>query len=125
MEEGLNNVMDARSIYERSIKKFSKCSPRESSEKEILWRAYELMESRLGNTVQAQNVYSRYIRECMSSSNYNDHFNEKNILQSSSTSTSTSTTSTTKEIINNENLNNNNNEIEVYRISSSRGFVDG
>merc|ERR1711982_60390 len=79
-------------------------------------------ESRLGNTVQAQNVYSRYIRECMSSSNYNDHFDEKNILQSSTSTTSTTTT--TEEIINNENLNNNN-EIEVYRISSSRDFVDG
>merc|ERR1711982_195849 len=74
-------------------------------------------ESRLGNTVQAQNVYSRYIRECMSSSNYNDHFDEKNILQSSTSTTSTTTT--TEEIINN------NNEIEVYRISSSRDFVDG
>merc|ERR1712176_1601856 len=114
MEEELNNVMDARSIYERSLKRFSKCTSKESAEKEILWRAYELMESRLGNTVQAQSVYSRYIRECMSNNNnyyYNNfygRFGEKNILLSSSS---------VKGISNENNINNDNNEIEVYRIT--------
>merc|ERR1712176_1654247 len=31
----------------------------------VIWRAYELMESRLGNIQQSRSVYNRYIRESL------------------------------------------------------------
>jgi hypothetical protein len=37
--------------------------PAGSNEKMSLWRSYELMEQRLGNVREAQNVYQRSMRE--------------------------------------------------------------
>lgn len=53
---------DARLIFERALKDF----PPGSQEKASLWRSYELMEQRMGNIAEAQNVYQRSMRETMS-----------------------------------------------------------
>lgn len=85
MEEDLGKTMDARSIFESkffcfalkiirkrygSLTPFSclflgalKQFPPSSDEKMSLWRSYELMEQRLGNVREAQNVYQRSMRE--------------------------------------------------------------
>ena len=62
MEAELGLYADARSIFERSLKLFR--SP--SADKTILWRAYEVMEERAGNTRQAQMVFQRSMAETMS-----------------------------------------------------------
>ena len=91
MEEELGNIRDARSIFERkkniwwwlpnkrskenektltrccfvlrtgSLKQFSPGS----AEKHSLWRAYELLEQRTGDSVTAQQVYQRSMRDIM------------------------------------------------------------
>jgi tetratricopeptide (TPR) repeat protein len=61
MEEELDYIQDARAIFERALTKFSPGS----SEKMILWRAYELMEQRRGNVAAAQEVYQRSMREAI------------------------------------------------------------
>jgi len=107
MEEELGNVMDARGVFERSLSKFSS----KAQEKKGLWRAYELMESRLGNTHESQLVFGRYTSECMNSpKNTEDRYD-----------LSTKTIPASPEVSPNTDAE----EIEVYRISSSRDFVDG
>jgi tetratricopeptide (TPR) repeat protein len=61
MEEELGNYHDARLIFDRSLKRF----PAASDDKMALWRAYELMEQRAGNTDAALQVYHRSMRESM------------------------------------------------------------
>ncbi|KAL7541446.1 hypothetical protein ACHAWF_006931 [Thalassiosira exigua] len=61
MEAKLGNFVDARSIYERSLKLFR--SP--SADKTAVWRAYEVMEERAGNTREAQLVFQRSMGESM------------------------------------------------------------
>lgn len=115
MEEELGNVMDAQSVFERSLNKFSS----KSSEKMVIWRAYELMESRLGNIQQSRSVYNRYIRESLNSgtrSGLNDI--DDGFINGLSTKTVPSTPDHVAE---------DGGEVEVYRISSNRdySFVDG
>ncbi|GAX15126.1 hypothetical protein FisN_12Lh178 [Fistulifera solaris] len=62
MEEKLGNRQDARAIYERALPRFSAGS----ESKKALWRNYELMEQRAGDTAAAQRVYQRAIREVIS-----------------------------------------------------------
>lgn len=62
MEEKLGNQKDARAIYERALPRFSAGS----ESKKALWRNYELMEQRAGDTSAAQRVYQRAIREVIS-----------------------------------------------------------
>jgi len=64
MEAELGNFADARSIFERSLKLFR--SP--SVDKTAIWRAYEVMEERAGNTTEAQMVFGRSMRESMAAS---------------------------------------------------------
>ena len=64
MEAELGNFADARSIFERVLKLFR--SP--SVDKTAIWRAYEVMEERAGNTREAQLVFQRSMRESISSS---------------------------------------------------------
>merc|ERR1712060_806017 len=64
MEADLGNFADARSIFERSLKLFR--SP--SAEKTAVWRAYEVMEERGGNSREAQLVFQRSMRESMTPS---------------------------------------------------------
>lgn len=59
MEEKLGNRNDARANYERALPLFSAGS----ESKKALWRNYELMEQRAGDTAAAQRVYQRAIRE--------------------------------------------------------------
>lgn len=59
MEEKLGNRQDARAIYERALPRFSAGS----ESKKALWRNYELMEQRAGDTAAAQRVYQRAMRE--------------------------------------------------------------
>eukprot|EP00531_Pseudo-nitzschia_arenysensis_P006655 CAMPEP_0116141740 /NCGR_PEP_ID=MMETSP0329-20121206/14539_1 /TAXON_ID=697910 /ORGANISM="Pseudo-nitzschia arenysensis, Strain B593" /LENGTH=780 /DNA_ID=CAMNT_0003636935 /DNA_START=636 /DNA_END=2978 /DNA_ORIENTATION=+ len=59
MEEQLGNLDDARSLFQRSLKKFTPGT----DETNQLWRAYELMEQRSGNEANAQDVYQRSMRE--------------------------------------------------------------
>jgi hypothetical protein len=47
------------SLKKGALKQFPTCS----DEKMSLWRAYELMEQRLGNLKEAQSVYQRSMRE--------------------------------------------------------------
>jgi len=61
MEEELQNVLDARSIYERGLSQFKPGS----AEKTSLWQSYEEMEKRMGNTDEAMGVYQRAMRETM------------------------------------------------------------
>ena len=61
METDLGNLADARSIFERSLRLF-----RRSADKTAVWRAYEVMEERAGNTMEAQMVFNRSMRESMS-----------------------------------------------------------
>eukprot|EP00579_Thalassiosira_antarctica_P008906 CAMPEP_0201880148 /NCGR_PEP_ID=MMETSP0902-20130614/10835_1 /ASSEMBLY_ACC=CAM_ASM_000551 /TAXON_ID=420261 /ORGANISM="Thalassiosira antarctica, Strain CCMP982" /LENGTH=939 /DNA_ID=CAMNT_0048408125 /DNA_START=8 /DNA_END=2827 /DNA_ORIENTATION=+ len=63
MEADLGNFADARSIFERSLKLFT--SP--SVDKTAIWRAYEVMEERGGNTRRAQLVFQRSMGEVMAS----------------------------------------------------------
>jgi len=116
MEEELGNVIDARSVFERSLKQFSS----KSSEKKGLWRAYELMESRLGNTRQSQIVYNRYIRESINktrSAQADDGF-----LSSFNDLSTTTVKSTPDHIASDDG----GGEIEVYQISKKDySFVDG
>mmetsp|Transcript_33265 Transcript_33265/g.48901 ORF Transcript_33265/g.48901 Transcript_33265/m.48901 type:complete len:884 (+) Transcript_33265:115-2766(+) len=69
MEEELGNSADARALLERALKQFS--SPA-SDDKMSLWRAYELLETRAGNTKAAQNVYQRYMRETIAATDRDD-----------------------------------------------------
>ncbi len=62
MEEQLGNLDDARSLFQRSLKKFTPGTV----ETDQLWRAYELMEQRTGNEANAQAVYQQFMRESMS-----------------------------------------------------------
>lgn len=59
MEEKLGNHNDARAIFERAFPRFSAGS----ESKKSLWRNYELMEQRAGDTAAAQRVYQRATRE--------------------------------------------------------------
>ncbi len=59
MEEQLGNLDDARSLFQRSLKKFTPGT----DETNQLWRAYELMEQRTGNEANAQAVYQQSMRE--------------------------------------------------------------
>jgi hypothetical protein len=68
MEAELGNISDARSIFERSLKLFR--SP--SVDKTAIWRAYEVMDERAGNTREAQVVFQRSMQESMSSSTDED-----------------------------------------------------
>ena len=61
MEADLGNLADARSIFERSLRLF-----RPSADKTAVWRAYEVMEERAGNSMEAQMVFNRSMRESMS-----------------------------------------------------------
>jgi len=65
LEELQGQPEDARVIYERALKQF----PAGSDEKSSLWRAYELMEQRLGNMNKSQLVYQRSMRETMQNDN--------------------------------------------------------
>ena len=56
-----SNEFSTHYQYTGALKQF----PPGSEEKISLWRAYELMEQRLGNLQQAQNVYQRSMRETM------------------------------------------------------------
>jgi tetratricopeptide (TPR) repeat protein len=58
MEEELDNYHDARLIFERCLNRFPA-----SDDKMALWRNYELMEQRAGNTDAALQVYQRSMRE--------------------------------------------------------------
>jgi hypothetical protein len=59
MEEKLGHFDDASHLFERSLQKFESGT----AEKKQLWRAYELMEQRIGNEAGAQEVYRRSMRE--------------------------------------------------------------
>jgi len=63
MEADLGNFVDARSIFERTLKYFSS----QSDDKTAVWRAYEIMEERAGNYRRAQQVFQRSMREDMTS----------------------------------------------------------
>jgi len=62
MEEELDNLDDARSLFRRSLKKLTPGT----DETNRLWRAYELMEQRTGNEANAQEVYRQSMRESFS-----------------------------------------------------------
>jgi len=62
MEEKLGNFDDARSLFQRSLKKFAPGT----DETNQLWRAYELMEQRSGNEANAQEVYRQSMTESFS-----------------------------------------------------------
>lgn len=64
MEEDLDNLQDARSIFERALRQFSAGS----DEKTAIWRGYELMEQRLGYTEEALQVFQRSMREAITKS---------------------------------------------------------
>jgi len=121
MEEELGNVLDARAVFERSLKKFSSKSP----EKEGLWRAYELMESRLGNIHQSRAVYQRSIRESLNKRDSRaDGINSiEEGFVSPFYDLSTKTVPSTPDHVSVED----GGEVEVYRISSKRdySFNDG
>lgn len=59
MEEEIENLDDARILFERALKQFATGT----DEKKLLWRSYENMEQRSGNNAGAQEVYQRFIRE--------------------------------------------------------------
>ena len=61
MEEEMGNYRDARLIFERALRQFTPGT----DEKRQIWRSYELMEQRTGNTIGAQDVYQRSMREAM------------------------------------------------------------
>jgi tetratricopeptide (TPR) repeat protein len=61
MEEELDNLPDARMIFERVLRQFSAGS----GEKTAIWRNYELMEQRLGNVEASQSVFRRSMREAI------------------------------------------------------------
>jgi len=62
MEETLGELDYARSLFQRSLKKFTPGT----EETNQLWRAYELMEQRTGNEANAQEVYRQSMRESFS-----------------------------------------------------------
>jgi len=62
MEERLGNIDDARSLFQRRLKKFTPGT----DETNQLWRAYELMEQRAGNEANAQEVYRQAMRDSFS-----------------------------------------------------------
>lgn len=62
MEERIGNLDDARSLFKRSLKKFTPGTDETSQ----LWRAYELMEQRTGNEANAQEVYRQSMGESFS-----------------------------------------------------------
>lgn len=66
MEEELENVHDARLIFERCLSRFPV-----SDDKMVLWRNYELMEQRAGNMDAAQHVYQRSMRESIGARDHN------------------------------------------------------
>jgi tetratricopeptide (TPR) repeat protein len=59
MEEKLGRWPDARSLFERALAEFEPGT----SEKNRMWRAYELMEQSAANFDGAQGVYQRAMRE--------------------------------------------------------------
>lgn len=61
MEQETGNILDARSIFERALKRQSGGS----NDKMTLWKAYETMEARVGNINEAQMVYQRSMRDTM------------------------------------------------------------
>lgn len=61
VEEELGNVKDARMIFEQALKNFAAGS----NEKMSLWRNYELMEQRLGDTEASKSVFNRSMREAI------------------------------------------------------------
>eukprot|EP01082_Thalassiosira_pseudonana_P015679 g13855.t1 g13855 contig9:603479-606348(-) len=63
MEADLGYLVDARSIFERTLKLF----PSPSDDKMAIWRAWEIMEEQSGNTRAAQLVFQRSMRDSMSS----------------------------------------------------------
>ena len=62
MEEGLDNLSEARQLFKQSLEKFTPGT----DETKQLWRAYELMEQRSGNEANAQEVYRQSMRESFS-----------------------------------------------------------
>jgi tetratricopeptide (TPR) repeat protein len=62
MEEGLDNLSEARQLFKQSLGKFTPGT----DETKQLWRAYELMEQRSGNEANAQEVYRQSMRESFS-----------------------------------------------------------
>lgn len=63
MEANLNNIKDARLIYNRALKRFPSAL---SDGKTALWNAYEQMEVRMGNIEEARQIYQMSMRESMS-----------------------------------------------------------
>jgi tetratricopeptide (TPR) repeat protein len=68
MEEELGNAKDVRLIYERALGKFAPGSDSKMS----LWRYYESMYKRLGDSAAAQLVYQRAMRETFTFRNDQD-----------------------------------------------------
>ena len=62
MEEGLDNLSEARQLFKQSLEKFTPGT----DETKQLFRAYELMEQRSGNEANAQEVYRQSMRESFS-----------------------------------------------------------
>eukprot|EP00535_Pseudo-nitzschia_heimii_P000815 CAMPEP_0197185016 /NCGR_PEP_ID=MMETSP1423-20130617/11074_1 /TAXON_ID=476441 /ORGANISM="Pseudo-nitzschia heimii, Strain UNC1101" /LENGTH=804 /DNA_ID=CAMNT_0042635979 /DNA_START=640 /DNA_END=3055 /DNA_ORIENTATION=+ len=62
MEEKLGELDNGRSLFQRSLKKFTPGTV----ETNQLWRAYELMEQRAGNEDNAQEIYRQSMRESFS-----------------------------------------------------------
>ena len=61
MEQEVGNIKDARSIFERALRRLSGGS----DDKMNLWRAYETMEIRDQNVQEAQMVCQRSMRDAM------------------------------------------------------------
>lgn len=72
MEEGIGNLKDARSLFERAVKQFAPGT----DEKKRLWSAYELMEQRAENHSGAQEVYRRAMRESFTTEDAKDDTTE-------------------------------------------------
>jgi tetratricopeptide (TPR) repeat protein len=72
MEEGIGNLKDARSLFERAVKQFAPGT----DEKKRLWSAYELMEQRAGNINGAQEIYRRAMRESFNTVDVKDETTE-------------------------------------------------
>lgn len=99
----LGNYQDARSIFERALKQF----PAGSSEKMTLWRAYEVMEQRAGDTKAAQQVYRRSMGETITAQDEHEKRSEDESMQIKSNDNRQNTL--------NEALKQRSNEFEVVR----------
>ncbi len=73
----LGHYNDARSIFERALKQF----PAGSTEKMTLWRAYEVMEQRAGDSKASQQVYRRMMGETINAQDEQEQRSEVDSMQ--------------------------------------------